>query len=208
MMRKRLSWSLLAIDLAGGVIVSSCVAASFWLIVARAERTSAEIEKASNAIERARDELDRLRIERDRETGKIRERKAALARSGKLPEQAPVESYFSLLSRLAGDNNLRVVRHLPLASREYPGLLERRYAYDVSGSLPDIAKFFRAVEATEYWADIAYLRVDARSGAAGPETNERLAGLTFSVFSSPPSEPARTTIVPKRSGELRERGGT
>lgn len=208
MMRHRLSWSLLAIDLAGGAVVTSCVAASFWLIVARADRTSTEIQKASSAIERARDELDRLRIERDRETGKLRERKAALARSGKLPEQAPVESYFSLLSRLAVDNNLRVVRHLPLASREYPGLLERRYAYDVSGSLPDIAKFFRAVESTEYWADVAYLRIDARSGAAGPGTDERLAGLTFSVFSSPPLEPVGATTPLKRGGEARERGGT
>jgi hypothetical protein len=121
----------------------------------------------------------------------LKERQVELATSGQLPAQIPIEEYFQTLSRLAGRHHLRVVRHNPLGPRSYPGLLEQRYAYEVIGTMPDIARFFRAIEDAEFWADISYLKIDGGPPSAdqgGEPTDERDAILTISLFSAAPAE--------------------
>ena len=108
-------------------------------------------------------------------------RQSQLAAVGPLPSEVPSESYLRTLSSLASENKLTVVRQLPLSPRDYPGLLEQRFAYEVSGTLPDLARFFKAVELSPSWTDISYLKVETGKSTEGE--SHRSALLTFSVFS-------------------------
>ena len=106
---------------------------------------------------------------------------------GRLPTGTSVESYFQELSALALQNRLRVVRHNPLMARSYPGLLEQRFAYEVVGTLSDLAQFFKAIERTDFWADVSYLRIgDGRGSGRSGQRAMRTAVLTISIFSATP----------------------
>jgi hypothetical protein len=83
-----------------------------------------------------------------------------------------------------------VVRHNPLGPRSYPGLLEQRYAYEVIGTQPDLARFLRAIEDAEFWADISYLKIDGGKRQGGEPTDECDALLTISLFSAARAEGA------------------
>jgi hypothetical protein len=63
-----------------------------------------------------------------------------------------------------------------------------RYAYEITGAMPDIARFFRAVEQTEFWADISFLKVDQGAGPLQAGSARRVASLTISLFSALPAE--------------------
>ncbi len=187
-MLKSAQWSQWMLDLAGGGFLIVVLGAFVWMTLLRTDETALTLAELGRTTQSARNELDGLRAERDRHRATLKTRRAELQKSGQLPAQAPVEEYFRTLSDLAARYRLRVVRHNPLNSRTYPGLLERRYAYEVTGSLPDLAQFFQSIEASEFWADIAYLKID--QGPPSPNAaRERVATMTISVFSAQPRAP-------------------
>ena len=179
---------LLVIDFLGACAVGACVFAFGWLAMVRGDDVSVEITDLTRVVQAAKQDLATTRSVRDRRRILLTNRRAELASSGRLPDQAPVERYFERLSTLAALHQLRVRSHRPLSPRHYPGLLELRYAYDLSGAVPDITRFLRAVEETEFWADIGFIKLERRPGSplAGP--TECVASLTFSLFSALPVE--------------------
>ena len=180
------NWSLKIVDLIGGGTAAACVCGLVWLTILRSDPTSAEIQNLSRAVRTARLQLAALDAEQERQQNLFEDHQARLSTRGRLPDEAPVEDYFRALSRLATEHSLRVLRHSPLGSRSYPGLLEHRHTYEVAGSIPDLMRFLHGVESANYWADIGYLQIDASTGAHVEDPQMRVARLTFSLFSAPP----------------------
>ena len=85
---------------------------------------------------------------------------------------------------------MRLIHHKPVLPRKYPGLFEKRFEYELSGSLPDLVRFLRAIEDTDFWADIGYLQVANGPAVPASGTPDRHALLTFSLFAALPEEPA------------------
>ena len=198
-MLKNARWSHWMLDLAGGGFLMVILGAFVWMTLLRTDETALKLTELRQTAQSARTEIDGLSAERDRQRATLKSRRAELKRSGQLPAQAPVEEYFRSLSDLAARHRLRVVRHNPLNGRTYPGLLERRYAYEVTGSLPDMVQFFQSIEASEFWADIAYLKID--QGPPSPNAaRERVATLTISVFSAQPRAPQKTGPANRNHG--------
>lgn len=198
-MMTKTRWSQWMLDLAGGGFLAVVLGMFVWMTLLRTEKTAITLGELERTVQSARVEIDGLRAERDRQRITLKDRRSELQKSGQLPAQAPVEEYFRTLSDLAARNRLRVVRHNPLNNRTYPGLLERRYAYEVTGSLPDLVQFFQAIEASEFWADIAYLKID--QGPSLPNAvRERVATLTISVFSA-------QTRLPNTPGSAKANNG-
>jgi len=81
-------------------------------------------------------------------------------------------------------HGLRIVKHHPLSARQYPDLLEQRYAYEVTGSLPDLVEFLKSIENTDFWADVSHLKVDRGKRRKDAVSDERNAALTISLFSA------------------------
>ena len=176
--------SILLMDLIGAAACAGLMSVFVWFAYFRGDRTVAEIRELSGTIADARRDLVALRTSLDRQRTILQQRQAELAAGGQLPDETPIEEYFQTLSRVASAHRLHVVRHNPLAPRTYPGLLEQRYAYEVSGSMPDIARFLKAIEDARFWADVSYLKIDAGSRQVDPASIDRVASLTISVFSS------------------------
>lgn len=185
-MRRNGKLVVLAIDSLGAGFVAACLFGGAWLTMVSGDRVSNEIRRLNRTIGSTRRDLSALRAERDRQQAILAEHETQLADRGRLPAQSPTEEYFQTLSRLADQRRLRVVRHNPLSARTYPGLLEQRYAYEVHGSMPDMARFFKDIEDTGFWADVSYLRIV--DGQGGDRGDDRVALLTISVFSAPAEE--------------------
>ncbi len=182
-MQRNKTWSIFVVDLIGGAFLLACLGGTAWFSVLRNEDTSGELVRLRRQIVVVRQALAALRAERDHERLELRDRERQLRESGALPSRVPVEQYFQTLATLAARFRLQVLRQNPLPHRTYPGLLERRYTYEVSGSMPDIERFLRALERTEFWADVAFLKITG-SSAAGNPADSRVASLTISVFSA------------------------
>ena len=183
-MNRQRHLSILLMDLTGAAVCAGLMSAFVWFAYFRGDRTVAEIRERSETIADARRDLAALHISLDQQRTILQQRQAELVAGGQLPDETPIEEYFQTLSRVASTHRLHVVRHNPISPRTYPGLLEQRYAYEVSGSMPDIARFLKAIEDAKFWADVSYLKIDAGSRQAGPASIERVASLTISVFSS------------------------
>jgi len=184
---------LLLLDAFGASLSAAGLLVAFWMTLFHNEHATTEIRDFTQMISSATQNLAALRLAGDGQRATLKERQAELATSGQLPAQIPIEEYFQTLSRLAGRHHLRVVRHNPLGARSYPGLLEQRYAYEVIGTQPDLARFLRAIEDAEFWADISYLKIDGGPSSAdqgGEATDERDAILTISLFSAARAEDA------------------
>lgn len=177
---------MLGIDLVGGSLVAGCVCAFVWLMVGKSDLVRDEIRQTSRNLGSAKTELSRLQQEHNIQQASLTDRKAQQQRVGKLPPRAPTERYFQNLSKLADHHHLKVLRHHPLASVEYPGLLEQRFAYEVAGHWPDIVRFLKEIEMADAWADVAYLKVSRGGNSRGKESGERPIALTISMFSAPP----------------------
>ncbi len=177
-------WTLRVVDIVGGCTVAACLLGFIWLTMIRPDRTRSRISELTHVLRQAR--LDRAVLEtvRDKQGVILQGHQARLAKTGQLPPDAPIEEYFQILSSLASEHQLRVVGHKPLGRRNYPGLLEQRYTYEVTGSLPDLVLFLRAIEDADFWADVSYLSIDRGRQAAGSASTERLAALTISLFSA------------------------
>ena len=103
------------IDATGSTLVAACAIAFFWLIANGSELARGEVVHLRQVIEKAAADV---RVLKDEQTG-LREnmmrRQEALKTSGRLPDTAPVESYFQTLSAKASEHGLRVMRHHPVA---------------------------------------------------------------------------------------------
>ncbi len=190
-------WSLRVIDVVGGCAVAACLLNFVWLTLIRPDRARAEIDELTRLLHRTRQDHRAVLAARRRQREALQSYEAKLAKTGQLPTQTPIEQYFQTLSTFASKHRLRVVSHHPLTPRRYPGLLEQRYAYEVSGSLPDLIGFLESIQEADFWADVSYLTVDrgkARNVASGASAGggraeaSRFAGLTISLFSALPSD--------------------
>ena len=181
---------LLILDALGASLSAAGLGAALWLFLIHNQHAASELRDYNQMIASATQDLAALRSAGDRQRATLKERQAELAGGGQLPVEISLEEYFQTLSRLAVQHRLRVVRHNPLTSRTYPGLLEQRYAYEVIGTMPDLARFFRAIEDAEFWADISYLKIHNGQPQGGETTEERIASLTISLFSAAANDPA------------------
>jgi len=175
------------IDIVGAFIVIVCLGGALWFTMIREDDSGVEIARLEREIVRNRRELSALHVERDRERRLLDDRERRLKESGSLPSEAPVEQYLQTLSALAKQYGLEVMRQSPVPQREYPGLLERRHTYEVSGDMKSITRFFLAMEHTDFWADIGFLKIVGNDAAPG-EPAARIASLTISIFSAPPPQ--------------------
>lgn len=179
---------LLLLDALGASLSGAGLLAALRMTFFHNEHATTELRDFTQMISSATQNLAALRAAVDGQRATLKERQVELATSGQLPAQIPIEEYFQTLSRLAIQHHLRVVRHNPLGPRSYPGLLEQRYAYEVIGTQPDLARFLRAIEDAEFWADISYLKIDGGKRQGGEPTDECDALLTISLFSAARAE--------------------
>lgn len=175
---------LLLLDALGASLSAAGLVTALWITLFHSEHATSEVREYDLKIVSATKDLADLRSAVDRQRATLKERLGELATSGQLPEQIPIEEYFQTLSRLAVEHRLRTVRHNPLPPRSYPGLFEQRFAYEVIGTMPDLARFFKAIEDAEFWADISYLKIDGGQTPGDQPTDERNALLTLSLFSA------------------------
>ncbi len=190
---------LRVIDLLGGSAVAACALGFVWFVAVGNDRTSTEIRKLTALIANAQRDAQSLQLAQAQQRATLEDRRVKLAERGQLPAKAPIEEYFRTLSALCSKHHLRVIHDNPLPSRSYPGLLEQRYAYEVAGSTLDLVRFLKAIEDTDFWADVSYLKVAQGKGAgrARGSTSRGIsetsrATLTISVFSAAPPESAST----------------
>lgn len=183
------------IDVIGGAVVAACVTGFFWSLATGSDLTHGEIAHLTRAIGKASHEVSSLRAKATLLRGVLAQRRSELDANGQLPAYAPVEEYFQALSASATERGLRVLRHNPLSTRTYSGLLEQRYVFEVAGSTQSVIRFLETIEQSDYWADVSYLVIDgnARAGghrAADPNAAEttRQATLIISLFSAPAIE--------------------
>ena len=188
-MKRKSGIPLVVIDLLGGAVVAGCLIASATLIAARLQSGESVTAAPARMIEAAQRDLAALNAAVDRQRAIVEQRRVELEVSGQLPDRTPTEAYFRKLSELAREHHVRVISSKPVFSREYPGLLEQRYAYDVAGPTIDLLSFLRAIETTEFWADVSYLQIQAGRPVAGSRENDRVASMTLSLFSVAPQEP-------------------
>lgn len=183
---------LLVIDALGAMAVAACVFGVGWFLTVQGDRTTVDQKQLGGAIAFAQRNLRAVHAASKEQSALFTQHETELATAGHLPEEAPIEAYFQALSKLASSHQLRVVRQRPLASQEYPGLLEQRYAYEVAGTTADLVRFLKAIEETDFWADVSYLTIvgatPSRSGhRTTRQANDCAATLTLSMFSALPS---------------------
>lgn len=182
------------IDVVGASIVAACLIGFGWLVMVGNDGTKTGIVTLRRLVQTAGRDARALRLAAARQRTLRDATRKELSGHGQLPDHAPIEAYFQALSVDAERHELHVIRHEPLASRRYPGLLEQRFAFEVSGSAPNLVRFLHSIEQTEFWADISYLRFHGLSPGPGESDRKTVAALTLSLFSSPaPDEAPRGT---------------
>lgn len=174
--------SLMAIDTLGGAISAALVTLCLWSALVDQPQDGQSAREIAAELRAVKSEVAGLRVALAEQEKNAAQTQRELAAVGPMPDQIPPEEYLQTLSTLAGENRLSVLRQAPLAPREYPGLLEQRFAYEVAGEMHDLARFFLAVEKSPCWTDISYLKVEP--GRETVDTGGRTALLTFSVFST------------------------
>ena len=187
-MRSRAKLPLHIIDAVGGCTAAACVIGFVYLTMVRNNSTATEIEDLTVSVQVAREDARVLAAARTRQSEVLADREAELAAGGRLPAETPTEEYFQTLSAMAARNRLQIIRNNPLPSRQYPGLLERRYEYEVTGATCDLVRFLKSIEESEFWADVSYLKVNRGTGPEHDVTDRRVAVVTLSLFSAAPSD--------------------
>jgi hypothetical protein len=183
-MIRNLRFPNLLIDLAGGAISVFLLLVAAWLGVIRQSDTASERDELISAIADTRENLFKLRRVRDAQQDSLNRMLAEGSSRGPLPDRAPVESYLQALAGLCAQHHVNVVSQHPLSPRNYPGLLEQRYAYDISGTAPDLLRFLRAIESLDYWCDVSYLSLERSQTHETQRMAKGAANLTLSLFSS------------------------
>lgn len=183
--------SLLAIDALGAAISLGMLALGAWTALKPQDELGTSTRDLSAELAELKSQVGGLRASLAQQERLAEETRRELAAEGPMPSHTPPEEYLQTLSTLAAENRLSVLRQAPLGPREYPGLIEQRFTYEVAGAMSDLARFFRAVETSPCWTDISHLRVEPVKDAVG--TAERTALLTFSVFSTAKPQAPPTT---------------
>lgn len=179
------SIQVLGIDIACGILLAAVIGGFIWLAFLRDNSAQDELGKLNSRVKTTRNDIAALRAVLDEERKLFAARQAELKETGQLPSRIPVEQDLQTLSVLAKEHELSVVKVEPLPSREYPGLLETRYTFEALGNMPDITRFFKAIEEAEFWADVSYFQVRGRARSTGWSSSEELVvTLTISMFSS------------------------
>jgi hypothetical protein len=188
-MKRSVGGNIWLVDLAGGMALACLLAASGWLGLVRGRETVADLKGAAAEVASRRRDLASLQSVATRQRTTLAEKEKQLAQSGRLPHETPTEEYFEFLSMLAAQHQLRILKHNPMPSQEYPGLREDRFAFDVVGTFPNLVLFFQGIESSPYWADVSYLRVSSTAPDGGGQTApSAVANLTVSLFSAPPEK--------------------
>ena len=185
MMRTKSDSTLMIIDAVGAFAALSCLSGFVWLTLIRTDVTGAELSASRRTMRMIQRDTAAMHNTIEAKTTSLAARREELVEKGSLPTIARTEDYFQFLSTTARRRNLRVLRHLPLSSRSYAGLLEQRYTFDVSGPTPNLLAFFTDIEQSEYWADVSYLRIQ-RGMDQSIIGGDRNASLTISMYSNPP----------------------
>ena len=187
-MRRDRGLQLIITDVAGTGVLAVCLVAAGWLTFVRSNQTTQEINELRNRVGSDRRELISVRHRAEQATLELTKARTKLDAVGQLPARPPVERYSQTVLDLAARHQLRVIRQNPVASRAYPGLLEERYEYEMRGATRDFVAFFAAIEMTDYWGDISYLKIDSGASSRVGSTANRHASFTVSLFSAPPIE--------------------
>ena len=167
---------VLVVDLLCGCVMAICVAGLMWMTLVRSDDSRGVIRTMESRVVEAQRELASVRAERDQRRTLLLERRQRLADSGQLPEKLPLVEYFQTVSRLAQSHDLRIVRQRPAPPREYPGLLEHRIEYEVSGSFPDLVRFLNQLEQSKLFWIVESLTV---SGKVGQKLRLNLQAATY-----------------------------
>ncbi len=174
----------LVVDLVGSALLLVFLSLFLSFTVLSSDDTTNEIVRLERNISQGTRALTELRVGLDQSRDQLQRNRETLDQHGKLPEHAPIDEYFRFLSRLADHHELRVLSHYPLGVRRYPGLLEQRFSFEVIGSLPDLARFFKDIEDSDYWADVGFLKITRPQAVPGADPRDRQAQLTLCLFSA------------------------
>ncbi|MEK6674336.1 MAG: type 4a pilus biogenesis protein PilO [Planctomycetota bacterium] len=183
------SISLWVIDSLGVGLVLTCAILFFWSAFMGGRDSSLSIERLQRDVVEIRQDGSRLRALRDDLRKALQTHQIELAAEGNLPREAPVDEYLHELAQLATRHAVEVRSQSPLPPRTYPGLVEHRHAYEVSGRFVDLVRWMRSVEALDRWADVGYWTISASNNTHANEPWVRNARFSISLFSAP-SEPA------------------
>lgn len=176
------------LDGVGASLVGACAVAAMWLLMVRFDQTTERLDGLNGLIRTALDTQQSIHAATVRQAKGLARVEGELALRGHLPAHAPVEAYFEALATVARRHGLRVVRHSPVGSRRYPGLLEQRFQYEVSGPGSGVLTFLKAIEESRFWADVGYLRIHSGNPTTAGGGAPRVALLTISLFSALPPE--------------------
>lgn len=175
---------IVLVDVAGALMLGACLLGCAYFGFIKSGQTSGEIGELATLSRSAAEDLTTARAACERQRAVLAGHQATLASERQLPLRAPLEESIQSLSSLAETHQVHVLRQNPLSPRRYPGLLEQRFALEVSGTMPELAAFFNAVEDTETWVDIAYLKIINAEVTTSGDAPERVATLTLSLFSA------------------------
>ncbi|MCH8150358.1 MAG: hypothetical protein IH987_20670 [Planctomycetes bacterium] len=184
-MRRENELTLIVTDVVGAGVLAACLVTSIWFLFVRSSETTREISVLRNRAGSVRRDLTSVRQLAEQKRAELTAIRKKLDATGQLPTRTPVDQYSQTVLDLAARFRLRVIRQNPVAPRTYPGLLEQRYAYEIRGATGDFIAFFAAVEQTDFWADISYLRFGDGGTSGADSANDRIASFTVSLFSAP-----------------------
>jgi hypothetical protein len=169
----------------GAALVAVCLVCASWVVIVRTDQVTDQGRDINVELEAARQDLVQLRESCDRQRVLIAHRERELKERGKLPSKPPVEAYFQALARLTALHGLNVRAHRPSGQRTYPGLVEQRFAYELTGPVDDLVRFLAAMEQSEYWCDVSYLSLEEGASADAHADPIPVAQLTISMFYEP-----------------------
>lgn len=175
------------IDIGGAAVVGICVAVFLWLAFIREDRAGAALLDLSRSVRAAEADLLRLRALSEDQRALLSDEKAKLAVYGTLPLEPPVESYFEALAAMALRADVQLRSQAPLPPRLYPTLAEYRFVCELSGTLPNLSRFFDAIEKADFWADVSHLKIESAKGSESVDSDDRVAQITLSLFTAPPA---------------------
>lgn len=188
-MQPRYDSSLKVIHACGAAGVLACVTIFVIFSAANRERHAQENRALEAAMQQDQDHRQALLVARTTHEKLHANHVAALANAGDPPLDVSLETYVEMIATIASKNKLRIIRHIPLQSRTYPGLFVRQFSIEVSGTFADLMEFLRTIEEINYWADVSHFKIDKPAGSAMLPSRVQSALVTFALFSA---EPERT----------------
>lgn len=190
-MTRTTHWHLWLIDALGALALTACLGGVVWLTGLRHNSARQENAALRAQLQADRQTLATMKLAVERQQSKLNAGLRQLEISGRLPQESPIEEYFQSLAVTAARSGLHVLSQTPAETRIYPGLTEKCFSYEITGTIQSILSFLQSVEHTPYWADVSYLKIDQGDAAGtGPDVR-RSAALTLSLFAAVDDREAR-----------------